>query len=205
MGGGGGTPLPYDAEIEYLESTGTQWIETGVNTVVGNLTFEVKYQFPNGTSGYKGLGYTTGSQAQAFYGLNNNEATGLYACFGNNTSSLQKQMSSDKTAIHVFKVEIINSVIYYYLDGSLISSSFTTDAFTLPKFTLFGFTNNNGALISGTAGGKMYYARLMNNGTTLFDVIPVRIGQTGYLYDRANARFFSNNGTGDFVLGSDKN
>ena len=29
-GGGSPTPLPYDAEIEYLESTGTQYIDTGV-------------------------------------------------------------------------------------------------------------------------------------------------------------------------------
>ena len=25
-----GKSLPYDAEVEYLESTGTQWIDTGV-------------------------------------------------------------------------------------------------------------------------------------------------------------------------------
>lgn len=27
-----GKPLPYDAELEYLESTGTQWIDTGIDT-----------------------------------------------------------------------------------------------------------------------------------------------------------------------------
>ena len=27
----GGKSLKYDAEVEYLESTGTQWIDTGVN------------------------------------------------------------------------------------------------------------------------------------------------------------------------------
>ena len=30
LGRGGGAKLPYDAEVEYLESTGTQYIDTGV-------------------------------------------------------------------------------------------------------------------------------------------------------------------------------
>jgi len=35
-------PLSYDAEIEYLESSGTQWIDTGIyptNTTVAKLKF----------------------------------------------------------------------------------------------------------------------------------------------------------------------
>jgi len=37
------------------------------------------------------------------------------------------------------------------------------------------------------------------------DFIPVRVGSEGCLYDRVRKTIFHNEGTGDFVLGSDKN
>ena len=36
-----GKKLPYDAEIEYLESTSTQWIDTGINPR-GGATFDME-------------------------------------------------------------------------------------------------------------------------------------------------------------------
>ena len=43
--GGGSAPLPYDAEIEYLETSGTQWINTNyypnTNTVIETKLFLV--------------------------------------------------------------------------------------------------------------------------------------------------------------------
>ena len=43
-------PLPYDAEIEYLESTGTQHIQTGIypNT---NLAYTIKLKRAQASSG----------------------------------------------------------------------------------------------------------------------------------------------------------
>ena len=35
------------------------------------------------------------------------------------------------------------------------------------------------------------------------DLIPVRVGTTGYMYDKVSGQLFSNNGTGSFTLGQD--
>ena len=35
--------------------------------------------------------------------------------------------------------------------------------------------------------------------------IPVRVGQVGYMYDRVSGQLFGNQGTGNFILGEDKN
>jgi hypothetical protein len=35
-------------------------------------------------------------------------------------------------------------------------------------------------------------------------MIPVRIGTTGYMYDRVSGQLFGNAGTDDFILGNDK-
>ena len=36
------------------------------------------------------------------------------------------------------------------------------------------------------------------------DLIPVRVGQVGYMYDKVSGQLFGNVGTGDFGLGPDK-
>ena len=38
----------------------------------------------------------------------------------------------------------------------------------------------------------------------LLDIIPVRVGDIGYLYDRASGQLFGNSGTGAFIIGPDK-
>ena len=38
----------------------------------------------------------------------------------------------------------------------------------------------------------------------LLDIIPVRVGDVGYLYDRVSGQLFGNSGTGEFIVGPDK-
>ena len=37
-----------------------------------------------------------------------------------------------------------------------------------------------------------------------FDLLPVRKGNIGYMYDRVSGELFGNAGTGDFIIGPDK-
>jgi hypothetical protein len=66
------------------------------------------------------------------------------------------------------------------------------------------FARNKG---SGTIGNyskaKVYYCKIWNGGNLVFDAIPVRVGQVGYMYDRVSGQLFGNSGSGDFVLGND--
>ena len=196
-------PLPYDARIDYLESTGNQYINTGIsNETVNSLVFEITCQFNATTSGYNGSGYTT-SANQAFYALNSNSATGLYACFSHNTTNMPKKMSDDKTGWHTFRVEISNSITSYYLDNTLIAS-YSTNAFTIEKFFLFRLATN-GTAIQGVKGSKISKAYLSINGVDKFDMFPVRKVQVGYMYDKVSGELFGNAGSGSFILGNDKN
>lgn len=52
--------------------------------------------------------------------------------------------------------------------------------------------------------GKIYYFKFVENNITKLDLIPVRIGQVGYLFDRVSGSLFGNNGTGTFIIGPDK-
>ena len=67
----------------------------------------------------------------------------------------------------------------------------------------------NLAYIPGAASNLGISARLysctISDGTTLVrDFIPVRIGQTGYLYDSVSGQLFGNAGSGNFTVGPDK-
>lgn len=37
----------------------------------------------------------------------------------------------------------------------------------------------------------------------IMDLIPVRIGDIGYMYDKVSGKLFGNEGTGEFILGPD--
>jgi len=53
--------------------------------------------------------------------------------------------------------------------------------------------------------GKIKYAKIYINNTLVRDFIPVRIGTTGYMFDKVTGKMFGNSGTGNFVLGPDIN
>ena len=53
------------------------------------------------------------------------------------------------------------------------------------------------------AVGTYYAFTISSGGVVTHDLIPVRLGNTGYMYDRITNKRFGNAGTGDFVLGPD--
>jgi hypothetical protein len=53
-------------------------------------------------------------------------------------------------------------------------------------------------------GGAIYYFKIWDeSGKLVFDAIPVRVGDVGYMYDKVSGQLFGNAGKGAFVLGSD--
>jgi len=52
--------------------------------------------------------------------------------------------------------------------------------------------------------GKLYGSKVYINSVLVRDLIPVRVGQVGYMYDKVTGRLFGNSGTGSFILGKDR-
>ena len=57
---------------------------------------------------------------------------------------------------------------------------------------------------SSAFSGRIAFAKISVSNNIVRDFIPVRVGQTGYMYDRVTKRLFGNKGTGSFVRGPDK-
>lgn len=185
--------LPYDAELEYLESTGTQWIDTGVAFSDSSRTYkwDITAQSVNKSSGnYKWFcGYFSGyphccgtyndttDASRAFY------PTGKY--YANGVEISPPIAATDK------KYDVVENI--YSVNGLGVSDTLTI--FTR-RDTRYGTVSASGPL-------RVYACKLYDNGTLVRDFIPVRKGTVGYLYDRVSKRLFGNAGTGDFVLGPD--
>jgi hypothetical protein len=190
---GGSKRKPYDAEIEYLESTGTQYIDTGIIPDTQDVRIEITYA--NGT------GHLFGSRNSSSFGAVNN----LWSAYAISSNVCRTDWIGVNTNILVTPSA---KTIVFLSDatGSSITYNDTTKTgeiktpINLPLI-LFG-VNTNGA-ISVATKMTLYSFKAWKNGILVFDLIPVRVGDVGYMYDRVSGQLFGNQGTGEFVLGSD--
>jgi hypothetical protein len=53
-------------------------------------------------------------------------------------------------------------------------------------------------------GLRIYYCKIYDNNNLVRDFVPVRVGTTGYMYDKVSRQLFGNIGSGSFTLGPDK-
>lgn len=194
--------LPYDAEIEYLESTGTQYIDTGVESFTNESPDAEKTITYTGTvarltnSGY--CLHTNTFTSSAWWGTNgdkwrlgdNNSATTFTTGKMYNVHVYTTGRTDDKSWMSVDGTEVLRTTRY---------SSRNTAA------SIYLFAARTSASGSSAFGGSWRIAHLrIYVGTTLVrDLIPVRVGQTGYMYDRVSRKLFGNKGTGAFNLGPD--
>ena len=203
-----GTRLPYDAEVEYLESTGTQWIETGI---YGNDTILVKcgWSYRDSSSYYSPFGTRTSLASRAF-AFSGSVTNGIYINYS--TSARYLSYSGKDVYAHEWEVQLgkDGSSWYSYLakDGALVSSStgaptaFSTEL-TIP---LFAYRSNSGILTFGNGGQRIKFFQVKQGSEIVLDLFAVRftnsLGQTeGAMYDRVSGQLFRNAGTGAFVIG----
>lgn len=67
-----------------------------------------------------------------------------------------------------------------------------------PPITLFSISNQT------KRDCTIFSFSVVRDGKTICDIIPVRKGDVGYMFDRISGKLFGNQGTGAFVLGADK-
>lgn len=192
----GVTPsLPYDAEIEYLQSSGTQYITIPI--IPDDTTgMEVDFRKTNTKDVYI-CGMST-SVKNTRFSIGQGSSWKPYYGWGN------YYMGSYAINERVLaRLNLYNSREFYY-EGNGQSQTMTIQS-TLSfiptvEIRLFG---SNG--ITGLFSGKIYYFKVTKGSSLVFDAIPVRVGQVGYMYDKISRTLFGNDGTGSFTYGNDVN
>lgn len=194
-------PETYDAQVEYLKTDGTAYIDTGVN-ITSTVRFEIFMNVPADTTDqywlFGGRGQTSNNQA---LGVSRNYANSAYywryhTCVvtGPSISSIAEDCVFDNKSTSAARICSINGT-----NATATSNTFSTSV----RFILFGY-NNAGTVVNSMEDLMVYSAKLYNNSTLVCDFIPVRKNNIGYLYDKVSGKLYGNaNSSGAFTYGND--
>lgn len=196
--------VPYDAEVEYLESTGTQYIDTGIKPAVGDV---VGCSFLLGNtpkSNYAvlfGCSWMTDGVLPAVWVKSTLKLYAVY-CGGSFEGSTNAYVAGDILNI---TTTLGSSNLQTVINSDQITKSKGSADFPNITYHLFCTTKADGSApyYAATSGTRCYSFSIQKNNAKILDLIPVRVGQVGYMYDRVTRKLFGNQGEGSFVLGPD--
>ena len=194
---GGG--LPQGAvEIEYLQSSGTQYINTGLkpnNTYTFCTTVAAtQNSFNTVYWGVRSAGTSGDYNKQCFCNSNTSSTGNTYT---NNINLYSTRAMSGEGNWSSGVVPVIN-VMYSFSNMKVVS---TMEQMLYP-ITLFAF-NVIGTVNTSAGKCRISSFRAYSSGVKKMDMIAVRVGQVGYMYDKVSGELFGNAGTGSFTLGQD--
>lgn len=179
--------------IEYLESTGTQWIYTGYKlSPTSRREFKVYI-----------TGAPVGSLA-SMWGANSGSNEVMLGYQGGTTYYFMGKNGTlyiSQNTIHEFDISTVSGAGYVKMDGSTVITS--TGSSNNKKEYLFGGLGYADENIDVYHRERIYYYRIYDSEVLVRDFIPVRVGQIGFMYDKVSGKFFANQGSGSFTLGPD--
>ncbi len=193
-------PVGY-TQLEYIESTGTQYIDTGVVNWNNTLEYEIKLsiQQQSGIKTYFGCydGWNTSKNnvpnisTWTKYKVASNFRAGYSSSSGTDIGIIDGQTGT---------ISLKGNTISWS-EGS--SSSFNRGYdFTVP-FSIFLFAQHSENNTTELATTKIYYAKFWLNGELFRNFIPVMRNSDSKvgMYDTVTRQFFTNAGTGEFIAG----
>ena len=196
----------------YLQSDGTQYIDTGY---IGstNLRVEVVFEpvLTNGTRYLFGSASNGSGMSPMKYGLyvqnggmSFASGTGAGGAWGEGWFGIGKVTRSHYKAIYDYpkrRAELWSGDVQVYTQTALHTPGFETN-----NCTMTIFCNHYGpAAIGDWFGGKVYSFRLFDKGTLIRDMIPYGRGALTGLLDRCSGKVYTNMRSGGhpFILGTD--
>lgn len=195
--------LPYDAEVEYLQSSGTQWINTGVvpNTATGcSIRFG---RYASSVTTYVPIGSRTSGGNDRWWINPNSTANGLAVFFGRG-AAYQQNWPHALDTMYTATMNFQGNGLFTFNAQSVRAQGSLTGACPI---WLFG-ANVSGSLSLSPSGIRIAYSKLTQGSVIVRDYIPVRVGSgssaVGYMYDKVSGTLFGNAGTGSFTIGPDK-
>ena len=180
--------------IEYLESTGTQYIDTGYipNQDTGVKTKGVFNSVINKETTMFGSGQSFNNRVFELY-IWDKELSFNYF----NKNYVIDSMTVGDTIVIDWNKNIIN---YSKNDGPYVEVVHQYGDFVSPyNMLMFGYQRPTGI---GKGKVKIYYFKIYDNGTLVRDFIPV-LDTYGIpcMYDLVENKYYYNAGTGDFIAG----
>ena len=175
--------------IEYIESTGTQWIDTGA-IMYANVRTNIIIS----------LALTSNMSNTSIFGAQQGNArsilsfNGAVYC-GDGSRRLYYSLSQNEK--HQISVEYNSTNLTLYIDQEYQGETATYGQFASNTFSIFKINGGDGVFI-----GKIYSFKYLINNILVRDFIPVLdMNGTPCMFDKVEGKFYYNAGTGDFIAG----
>ena len=198
-----GTPLPYDAEVEYLGSTDTQYIDTGLvwdagewecRAVITALSSVhenyVISQHSSGQGVVYAFVYLRDDIASLAYRVNTAAFITIPSDFFGKTYEWHAHYTNGNQTLSIGNLATLSS-------NQVWKSGATQEGMRI----IIGGMRTYGGMAKNIRFGRV---RIEHGNIPVRDFIPVRVGNIGYMYDRVSGELFGNQGTGEFIIGPDK-
>lgn len=187
--GSGKLPEGY-TELEYIQSSGTQYIDTGFNPNQNTRIICTTNLAKQNTAAWL-FGARNGSGDSTFGFLTYQNA------YRSDYNTNQDQTISD-TYTGFFTVDKDKNVTKINGETKITNAVGTFQT----SYPMFLFANNNGGSVAGYSSCAIQTCQIYDNGTLIRDYVPVKnsSGVVG-LYDVVNGVFYTNAGTGEFGAG----
>lgn len=193
---------PY-IELEYIESTGTQYIDTGIKPYITQFESEFALTTVNpSTNGYVAGVYNNGNR---YY-------TVSLDLFNNTFRSADKSNTtiilgnSDTNKHHIIYNNYDNKVIFDNVEKGTVTNLSSVSEDNLYLFALHGSQQEGSTQY---LVGRIYYVQIIDKTTSTFvaNFIPVKRKSDNEIcmYETITGQFFTNAGTGSFIAGPEIN
>ena len=198
----GGTYVSTYTQLEYIESTGTQWIDTGVGPTAGVTSMEITLQYTNVLSGQSGVVIGSNPNYHSFkIGINASGTNFLCQSGGEGSEAL---FGEPDTLKHTFILDKAHATCA--MDGIVSNLNSNANATDIMEHIYVGAQNtviNGREPVTHPSSAKYYRFKFVNGNTLFRDMVPARRNSDGAIgmYDTVSGQFFTNAGTGEFIAG----
>lgn len=188
---GGGTKYK---EVEYIESSGTQYIDTGFKPN-NNTRVVMDAVYPTEPSTSSALFGARGTSASDKSFVIVRSINGYFRSDYNGTYTQQWEVDAITRRIYDKNKETTT------IDG--VSNSYTNATFQTPN-NLYLFASNNGGVASWLSNLKVYSCQIYDNDVLIRDYVPViDSNNNAGLFDKVSKYFIANAGSGSFTAGAE--
>ena len=181
-----GAELPY-TELEYIESTGTQYIDTDIKS---KITTKIEMMFQ--CTSYTDYSCLVGSVI----------AGNVNSRFYINQSNNKFNIAYGDPVIDTINVDnSIHTVVFNSISCLIDNNSYNVSShiYNNNNLNIFLFAQNNSGSVSSKGNFKIFYCKIWDNDILVRDYIPVKdMPGITCLYDKVTKQFYYNKGTGRF-------
>ena len=196
----GELPSEY-TQLEYIESTGTQYINTGI-TATNNTGMSIKYCYTaSGPAGISGIFKSAAPRQDVFFISTSNGQTSSNIFFAHRGATFTTSTSITLNTDYTCEINYLNSGKVYF-DNTLLGNVGSNNVYneTIPLFARYSVGSSSYSI----SNSRIYYVEFSEGTVITHKFIPAKdINGVVGMYDTITDTFHTNAGTGTFTEGAE--